>query len=355
MFDLLPPFIAYAKRKTPFHDGMGEERAELRFDCSACGQAIVRNALSCVDAGSDWFRSLPIAHQQVVADAFDCALERFGPNAIAMARFPNGRQAFCCPTVCLACRSEYVLAIEFYELQPARYIGVLQGAAVLRSRPISGTSQGRGAMPTTDPRGPSMNATLDFYFFIGSTYSYLSVSRATALAAMQGVELIWRPFSVRTLMREQNNSPFVGKPTKFEYMWRDLERRASRFGVPFDGAPPYPIDPEERANRVATLAAMEGWCEDFVREAYRTWFLDRHDPGTPETLSAILERLGKPTTCIERAEQDDVVARYAAQTDRARALGIFGSPSWVCEDGEMFWGDDRLEDAIDWCRRGRMR
>ena len=79
-----------------------------------------------------------------------------------------------------------------------------------------------------------MNApTLDFFYFIGSTYTHLAVHRAEGLAARAGVELSWRPFSVRTLMREQNNIPFAGKPVKAAYMWRDIERRAARLGVPF--------------------------------------------------------------------------------------------------------------------------
>ena len=81
---------------------------------------------------------------------------------------------------------------------------------------------------------------LDFYFFVGSTYSWLSVERAGAAAAARGIELVWRPFSVRTLMRELNNSPFAGKPPKLKYMWRDLERRAKRIGIAFDAPPPTP-------------------------------------------------------------------------------------------------------------------
>lgn len=192
---------------------------------------------------------------------------------------------------------------------------------------------------------------LDFCFFLGSTYSYLSVNRADAVARAHGIELDWRPFSVRTLMREQNNSPFAGKPAKLNYMWRDIERRASRFGIPFDGAPPYPIDAAERANHVATLAASEGWCAAFVREAYRAWFIEKLDPGTPEVLRAVLQRIGQPASCIERAEHEDVVRRYTAETDRARTLGIFGSPTWVVDGREIFWGDDRLEDAIEWLQR----
>ncbi|MCL4774731.1 MAG: DsbA family protein [Burkholderiaceae bacterium] len=197
-----------------------------------------------------------------------------------------------------------------------------------------------------------MAASLEFFFFIGSTYSYLSVSRAAALAETQGVALIWRPFSVRTLMREQNNSPFVGKPLKLRYMWRDIERRAARFGIAFAGIPPYPIDPDEIANRVATLAALEGWCPAFTRAAYDAWFLRHQDPGSAQALHAILTGLGKDADdCIAKADSSEVRDAYLSQTARARELGIFGSPTFV-HGTEIFWGDDRLEDAFAWALAG---
>jgi len=189
---------------------------------------------------------------------------------------------------------------------------------------------------------------LEFFFFIGSTYSYLSVDRAADLARASRVELVWRPFSVRTLMREQNNSPFVGKPVKMRYMWRDLERRAKRFGIAFDGAPPYPIDPDELANRVATLAALEGWCPQFTQAAYKAWFLGKQDPGQPEVLRSILGGLGQEVDrCLASANAAEIHDAYLAQTARARELGIFGSPTFV-HGTEIFWGDDRLEDALAW-------
>ena len=193
-----------------------------------------------------------------------------------------------------------------------------------------------------------MSKALEFFFFIGSTYSHLSVHRAEAHARAAGVDLVWRPFSVRTLMREQDNSPFAGQPVKMRYMWRDHERRAARFGVPFEGIPPYPIDPDERANRVATLAALEGWCPAFARAAYRCWFLDKQDPGSPNALRTVLEGLGQSAErCLAAADADAVRSEYRAQTDRARGLGVFGSPTFVA-GRELFWGDDRLDDALDW-------
>lgn len=195
-----------------------------------------------------------------------------------------------------------------------------------------------------------MDRRLEFYFFVGSTYTYLSVSRAADLARAAGVELVWRPFSVRTLMREQNNTPFAGKPVKMRYMWRDLERRAGRFGVPFDGPPPYPIDPDELANRVATLAAIEGWCPRFTQAAYGAWFLGKQDPGQPDVLRTILAELGQDADrCLARADAAEVRDAYTARTARARELGLFGSPTFV-DGNEIFWGDDRLEDALGWVR-----
>ena len=151
-------------------------------------------------------------------------------------------------------------------------------------------------------------------------------------------------------MIEQNNRPFVGKPVKLAYMWRDLERRARRHGIPFTSIPNYPNDSNELANRVATLAALEGWCPEFAKASYAAWFLGNKDPGNVEHLDAILQRLNRPSgDIIERADSQEVRSKYAAETEVARTMGIFGSPTFAC-GAEIFWGDDRLEDAIDWCK-----
>jgi 2-hydroxychromene-2-carboxylate isomerase len=195
-----------------------------------------------------------------------------------------------------------------------------------------------------------MQKQLDFFLFLGSTYTYLAVNRADTLAAREGISLRWRPFSVRSIMVEQNNRPFVGKPVKFAYMWRDLERRAQRHGIPFASIPDYPIDTDELANRVATLAAIEGWCPDFAKAAYRMWFMENKDPGRIEHICVLLEQLGKdPGKIVARANSQEVRDRYAGETELARSLGIFGSPTFAY-GSELFWGDDRLEDAIDWCK-----
>jgi len=195
-----------------------------------------------------------------------------------------------------------------------------------------------------------MRAALDFYFFIGSTYTYLTVHRIGALAAVAGCTVHWRPFSVRSIMLEQNNVPFRDKPVKAAYMRRDIARRAERHRVPFTTFPPYPVDPEELATRTAFVGSGEGWCAAFTRAVYEAWFLRGEPPGDRERTAAVLVSLGLDAHAVlARADSSEARHAYADETRRAREMGIFGSPTFVVGD-ELFWGDDRLEEALDWAR-----
>src|SRR5215210_8022041 len=108
-----------------------------------------------------------------------------------------------------------------------------------------------------------MAQALDFFFFPGSTYTYLTANRIEVVAQDAGVPLRWRPFSVRAVMREMNNTPFPEGSPKTRYMWRDIERRAARYGIPFMRPSRYPVDPDQQTLRIALVAADEGWCPSF--------------------------------------------------------------------------------------------
>lgn len=188
---------------------------------------------------------------------------------------------------------------------------------------------------------------LDFFYFFGSLYAYLSVMRIDKLAREHGVSVRWRPFNVRTVMAE-NNIALRTQTAKVKYMWRDIERRAARHGVPFVAAPAWPTDPELLANRIAIVASRDGWCEDYTRASFRAWYLDAMALGSRECLAHVLRPLGRDVDAtIAAADAPAIADALAAQTDAARSFGIFGSPAFVA-DGEMFWGDDRLEEAIAW-------
>lgn len=189
--------------------------------------------------------------------------------------------------------------------------------------------------------------TFDFWFSIGSTYSFLTVHRIDDVAIQAGVRVSWRPFSVRVLMREMNNIPFVGKPAKERYMWRDLQRRAERLGIALNLPVAYPLEHFDRANRIAILASHEGWCESYVKATYRYWMLEGMPAGDEPNLRACFEDLDQAyERVLEAASSEAINEAYLAATAEARHLGIFGSPSFVVDGNELFWGDDRLEDAI---------
>ena len=195
---------------------------------------------------------------------------------------------------------------------------------------------------------------IDFWFSIGSTYTYLTVSRLAQVEAAHGVRFRWRPFGVRAIMQQMNNIPFATKPTKLAYMWRDVERRAAMYELPVRMPVPYPLKEFDLANRVAVLGQGQGWCADYVRATYRRWFREGKEAGSEPNVSESLAEIGQdPVRIVALARSDEAGQAYAAATDEARQLGVVGSPTFVTR-GELFWGDDRLEDAIAWHKRGTL-
>ena len=198
-------------------------------------------------------------------------------------------------------------------------------------------------------------APIDFWFTMGSTYTYLSVMRMSELERSTGINFRWRPFHLLVILQEMKHVPFADKPAKSAYMWRDIERRAAMYGLPVSLPVPYPAKQSITANLVATVGMRQGWGVDFVRAAYRRWFQLGQETGSEPNLSESLRDIGQePQPVLALASASDATIALMAETDAAKKLGIFGSPTFVVER-ELFWGDDRLEDAISWYRHGCVR
>jgi 2-hydroxychromene-2-carboxylate isomerase len=195
---------------------------------------------------------------------------------------------------------------------------------------------------------------INFWFTMGSTYSYLSVSRLADVERSTGITFRWRPFHLLIILQEMKHIPFADKPAKSAYMWRDLERRAGMYGIPAKLPAPYPAKQSVVANLVAVVGMREGWGADFVRAAYRRWFQNGEETGNEPNVSESLRDIGQdPTRVLALSNSDDTNAVLTAETGVARELGIFGSPTFTI-DRELFWGDDRLDDAISWYRFERV-
>jgi 2-hydroxychromene-2-carboxylate isomerase len=185
---------------------------------------------------------------------------------------------------------------------------------------------------------------IDFWFTMGSTYSYLSVSRLADVERSTGVTFRWRPFHLLIILQEMKHVPFADKPTKSAYMWRDIERRAAMYGIPMKLPVPYPAKQSVVANLVATVGTRESWGADFVRAAYRRWFQRGEETGSEPNVSESLHDIGQePKRVLALANSENTKATLTAETDAARELGIFGSPTFTV-GRELFWGDDRLAD-----------
>ena len=193
---------------------------------------------------------------------------------------------------------------------------------------------------------------IDFYFSIGSTYTYLSVTRIIDVEKKHLVKFNWIPFSVRSIMKEMNNIPFPkDKINKVNYMWRDIERRAEGYGFFAKTPVPYPLTEFDLANKLAILGLKEGWGVDYIRLTYKRWFQEGKEPATEPNISEIFKELKiDKEKAIKDANTSEIEKQYLKNTESARENKVFGSPSFIV-NSEIFWGDDRMEDAIKWSKK----
>ena len=193
---------------------------------------------------------------------------------------------------------------------------------------------------------------IDFYFSIGSTYTYLTVTRILDVEKKHQIKFNWKPFSVRVIMKEMDNIPFPkDKINKVNYMWRDIERRAEGYGFFAKTPVPYPLSEFDLANQIAILGLDKGWGTDYIRLTYKKWFQEGKEPAIDPSISEICKELGlNKDEIISEAKSEIFEKKYISNTDSARKKKVFGSPSFIVEN-EIFWGDDRMEDAIKWAKK----
>ena len=189
---------------------------------------------------------------------------------------------------------------------------------------------------------------LKFWYEFASTYSYLAAMRIDAAAEAAGVEVAWQPFLLGPIFRNQgwSTSPFNIYPAKGRYMVRDVARIATSRGLEFRMPDPFPANTLKAARLRSSASTRGGWRHSrapcsrpssgtgSTSRARRCWA--RSWPGLGLDAPALIERSTDPK----------IKERLRAATAEAEASGIFGAPSFVTPDGELFWGDDRVEAAL---------
>jgi len=199
---------------------------------------------------------------------------------------------------------------------------------------------------------------LTFWYEFASTYSYPAAMRIERLAAEAGVAVAWRPLLVGPLFHEQQgltDSPFNSFPVKGNYMWRDLERICDREGLPLVHPSQFPRN-GLLAARVAIVGLEDGWTPAFSQAVYQANFVEDQDISDPAVLAPLIAGVGAgPEHVLAAAQSDPVKAKLKDHVAEARRQGVFGAPSFVTADGELFWGNDRLEQALDWAVQHQSR
>jgi 2-hydroxychromene-2-carboxylate isomerase len=196
--------------------------------------------------------------------------------------------------------------------------------------------------------------TLEFWYEFASPYCYLSAARIEALAAPAGLAVVWRPFLLGPIFQRRAHNPSAfqdSPPPEARYRERDVARLCADYGLKLTWPSRFPRT-SLLAARIALIAADESWAAPFTKAVYRASFADDRDIAAEPVIAEILVELGRaPAPLIARATTPDNKARLAAQVEAAVAAGIFGAPSFLTAAGELFWGNDRLEQAIAWATR----
>ena len=194
---------------------------------------------------------------------------------------------------------------------------------------------------------------IDFWYEFASTYSYPAAMRIERRAKAEGMTMRWRPFLLGPIFGAQgwNDSPFNIYPAKGRYMWRDLERICAKQNLPLK-LPPFRFPQNSlKAARIALVLDESIHIAEFSRDVYTANFAEQKDISDDETLARILKGLDlDPAAIFAAANAPENKAKLKTQTDEAMACGIFGAPSFTIKE-ELFWGDDRLDDAIAWALR----
>jgi 2-hydroxychromene-2-carboxylate isomerase len=195
---------------------------------------------------------------------------------------------------------------------------------------------------------------IEFWYEFASPYSYLAAARIERLVAGKPIRLDWRPFLLGPIFRQRPHdpSPFQNpSPAEQRYRWRDVERLCAAEQLPLRRPSTYPRN-GLLAARAALIAIDEGWGAEFSRAVYHANFAQDRDIAAAEVVGDIVLGLGRDKVAVlARAVSAANKARLIARGEAAAARGIFGAPSCFVGD-ELFWGNDRLEQAIAWAMKG---
>jgi 2-hydroxychromene-2-carboxylate isomerase len=188
--------------------------------------------------------------------------------------------------------------------------------------------------------------TVDFYYSIGSRYSYLAATQIDALQQATGCHVEWHPVNSVRLISQLESNPFAGKPASTQYEWTyrelDAQRWANLYGIPY-------IEPRGRVEFDSELLAQAciaakrlGKVEKYSRSLFAAMFQDSLAKIDDRECTICAEACGIAAADFQDALRSPATIGQLDQTiNTAVQAGVFGVPTFIVDD-EIFWGNDRL-------------
>lgn len=187
-----------------------------------------------------------------------------------------------------------------------------------------------------------MSKTVEFFFDFGSPASYLAWTQLPRIAREAGAQIVWRPMLLGAVFKATGNQSPVMIPSKGAWMLKDLARFASRYGVPMQFNPHFPI------NTLTLMRGAAGYQNDerferYVQVMFEALWMQRKNLSKPEVVAEVLSAAGFTPAEFEQLVSDEAVKeRLKASTEEAIKRGVFGAPTFFIGT-EMHFGQDRLD------------
>lgn len=186
-----------------------------------------------------------------------------------------------------------------------------------------------------------MDTILQFFWDVGSPYTYLASTQIAALEKSHAVSVEYIPFLLGGVFKATGNEAPAANPAKGRYLFKDLQDCADYYAVPFHMPSSFPAN-SLKAMRVAVWAQAKGKERLYAEKMLRAYWVDGLDPSLDGTIATVLEESGLPAgDGLVAASDPHIKEQLKSRTSEAVALGAFGAPTFVL-NGEIFWGHDRL-------------
>lgn len=191
-----------------------------------------------------------------------------------------------------------------------------------------------------------MSRTIDYYFAPQSPWTYLGHARFVAIAAAAGATVRVRPVDLGSVFPMSGGLP-LGKraPQRQAYRLAELARFSRHLGLPLHTKPKFfPVAGDDASRLIIAVDQHDG-VDAALRmcaAVFAAVWVDQRNIGDPAVLEALVAECGLPAKRSGQSLSQAVQERYEAYTQQAIDAQVFGAPSYVI-DGEIFWGQDRLD------------